>query len=175
MSPQRVTAIVFGALMSGLVAFAAVAAALVSSGKVAPAMAAPAAAAPADAAAAPAGGSSGSAVPGAPALAAGLSPVQVMAIVAVSLTLAAVPVAFVLRARMLLQSATPAQSRWHAAHIVAGAVLEGTGLVSCVFALVTGQLVFLGGAALMLVSMAALFPTPARAELWMEQESQLNP
>lgn len=174
MSASRITAIIFGALMSGLVAFGAVAATLVGSGRVAPMLAA--------APASPGEASAGTA-PDAPArdwatgaaLAAGLSPVQVMAIVAVSLTLAAVPTAFFLRARMLLRLATPAQARWHAAHIAAGAVLEGTGLVSCVFALVTGQLAFLGGAALMLVSMAALFPTPARAEQWMEEESRLNP
>lgn len=175
MTAQRITAIIFGALMSGLVAFSAIAAALVSSGTMAPAIKGADAAVQPDAAAGASAGSTGSTAPAALAPTGRLSKVQVLAIVAVSLTLAAVPVAFLLRARLLLRSATPAHMRWQAAHIAAGAVLEGVGFASAVFALLTGQLAFLAGAALMLVSMAVLFPTPGRAELWMAEESQLHP
>jgi hypothetical protein len=157
MSGSRITAIIFGALMMGVASFAVVVAVLVSTGTVVM--------------------STGPTAPpdGASGLAAGLGPVQMMAIIASLAVLSAVPVAFALRARILARSATPATARWQQAHIVAGAILEGAGLLCCVFALVTGHLAFLAGAGLMVIAMAALFPTPARADLWAAEVADLSP
>ncbi|MBU3729350.1 MAG: hypothetical protein FGM37_08915 [Phycisphaerales bacterium] len=153
MNGYRVTAIVFGALMMGVVTFAAVAAVVVSTGAMKPAVTAPAN----------------------PDAQAGLGPVQVLAIVAVLAVLSAVPMAFVMRARTLANASTPATARWNTAHIIAGAILEGAGLMCCAFALVTGHLEFLAGAGLMLAAMGVLFPTPARAELWAAEVADLRP
>jgi hypothetical protein len=153
MSSSRTTAIMFGALMMGILSFAAVVGALIGAGIMKPAMAPP---------------------PNADAQA-GIPPIQLMAIVAAVAVLSAVPLAFALRARMLANTSTPATARWNTAHIIAGAILEGAGLMCCAFALVTGHLAFLAGAGLMLVAMGVLFPTPARAELWAAEVADLRP
>jgi hypothetical protein len=153
MNGYKVTAVVFGALMMGVVTFAAVAAVMVSTGAMKPAITPPAD----------------------PAAQAGLAPFQVMAIVAALVVLSAIPLAFVLRARTLANASTPVTARWNTAHIIAGAILEGAGLMCCVFALVTGHLAFLAGAGLMLAAMGVLFPTPARAELWAAEVADLRP
>lgn len=153
MSGYRLTAIVFGALMMGVMSFAAIVAVLVATGTVKPAIA------PQEAAGAQAG----------------IPPLQLLAIVAALTTMSAVPLAFVLRARTLAREGAPAQANWHLAHIIAGAILEGAGLMCCVFALVTGNLAFLAGVGLMLAAMGVLFPTPARAELWAAEVADLRP
>ena len=153
MNGSKVTAIIFGALMMGVMSFAAVVAVLVSTGTVKPSIAPPADAG----------------------VQAGLPLLQLMAIIAVMATLSALPLSFVLRAKVLARAATPATARWHQAHIIAGAVLEGAGLLCCVFALVTGHLAFLAGAGLMLAAMGVLFPTPSRAELWAAEVADLRP
>lgn len=153
MNGYRITTIIFGALMMGVMSFAVIVAVLVATGTVKPAIAPPA----------DAGAQAGIALP------------QMLAIVAALATMSAIPLAFVLRARALARAGTAATARWHMAHIVAGAILEGAGLLCCVFALVTGNLAFLAGAGLMLAAMGVLFPTPARAELWAAEVADLRP
>ena len=153
MSGSRVTAIIFGALMMGVLSFAVVVAALVGSGTVKPAIPPPETAV----------------------AQAGIPLLQLLAIIAALTTLAAIPLAFALRARTLARAGAPVQASWHMAHIIAGAILEGAGLMCCVFALVTGNLAFLAGAGLMLAAMGVLFPTPARAELWAAESADLRP
>ena len=153
MSGYRVTAIVFGALMMGVLSFAVVVTVLVASGTVKPAITPP---------------ETASAQAGMPLL-------QLLAIIASLTTLSAIPLAFVLRARTLARTGAAAHTNWHVAHIIAGAILEGAGLMCCVFALVTGNLAFLAGVGLMLAAMGVLFPTPARAELWAAEAADLRP
>jgi hypothetical protein len=153
MNGYKVTALVFGALMMGVTSFAVIVAVLVGTGTVTPAITPPA----------NAGAQAGLPLP------------QLLAIIAALSTLSAVPLAFVLRARTLANASTPATARWNTAHIIAGAILEGAGLMCCVFALVTGHLAFLAGAGLMLAAMGVLFPTPARAELWAAEVADLRP
>jgi len=153
MNAYRITTFIFGALMMGVTSFAVIVAFLVATGTVKPAIAQPV-----DAAAQ-----------------AGIPPLQLMAIIAALSTLSAIPLAFVLRARTLARAGSPAEANWRMAHIIAGAILEGAGLLCCVFALITGNLAFLAGTGLMLAAMGVLFPTPARAELWAAEVADLRP
>ncbi len=153
MTGYRVTTVLFGALMMGVMSFAAVVAVLVATGAVKPAITPPA----------DAGAQAGMPLP------------QLLAIIAALTTLSAIPLAFVLRARTLARTGTAAEASWRMAHIIAGAILEGAGLLCCVFALITGNLAFLAGTGLMLAAMGVLFPTPARAELWAAEVADLRP
>lgn len=153
MNGSRITAIVFGALMMGVMSFAVTVAVLVATGTVKPALA------PTES----------------PTAQAGIPLLQLLAIIAALTTMSAIPLAFVLRARTLARAGAAVQANWHMAHIIAGAILEGAGLMCCVFALVTGNLAFLAGAGLMLAAMGVLFPTPARAELWAAEVADLRP
>jgi hypothetical protein len=153
MNAYRVTTFIFGALMMGVTSFAVIVAVLVATGTVKPAITPPV-----DAGAQ-----------------AGIPVLQLLAIIAALSTLSAIPLAFVLRARTLARAGTAAEASWRMAHIIAGAILEGAGLLCCVFALITGNLAFLAGTGLMLAAMGVLFPTPARAELWAAEVADLRP
>lgn len=153
MNAYRITTFIFGALMMGVMSFAVIVAVLVATGTVKPAITPPATA-------------------GAQA---GIPLLQLLAIIAALSTLSAIPLAFVLRARTLARAGSAAEANWRMAHIMAGAILEGAGLMCCAFALVTGNLAFLAGTGLMLAAMGVLFPTPARAELWAAEAADLRP